>query len=325
MKKNKKISEIEFSSEKDEYILKSLSKLRHKKWELYGISRIIHKLNDPDIEFVCQQLVRFSSNDWALVDLYFPQFHLHLEIDEKQHGKTQHEIDDKKRTASIIEATGHSKPDRIKAYIKKNDKYVPRLLSEFDLEIDKFIEKIRKLKEQQILKDHFVPWDLNKQYAPEPHKERGIIDLSIGAAFRTHQIALSCFGYGGKDYRKAAWKVPYLDDTIVWFPKLYANKDWVNSLENNGKAIVEKYIGENDNKKKRLLKTTGKPDTRNTRIVFAHEADALGKTLYRFKGVFQCKGMRKAEELPFLKGVNEKFEGDVMLYELTNKECYLKP
>jgi len=45
---------------KDEYILRNFSKIQHKKWELYVITRIIHLLNDPELEFVCQQLVKNS-------------------------------------------------------------------------------------------------------------------------------------------------------------------------------------------------------------------------------------------------------------------------
>ena len=47
---------------KDDYILRNFSKIKHKKWELYVITRIIHLLNDPEIEFVCQQLVKTPNN-----------------------------------------------------------------------------------------------------------------------------------------------------------------------------------------------------------------------------------------------------------------------
>ena len=33
---------------KDEYILRTFSKIKHKKWELFVITRIIHLLEDPD-------------------------------------------------------------------------------------------------------------------------------------------------------------------------------------------------------------------------------------------------------------------------------------
>ena len=43
---------------KDDYILRSLSKISHKKWELFIVSRIIHNVDDPEIEFSCQQAIR---------------------------------------------------------------------------------------------------------------------------------------------------------------------------------------------------------------------------------------------------------------------------
>ncbi|MGB0960310.1 MAG: AbaSI family restriction endonuclease [Halocynthiibacter sp.] len=61
---------------KDEFILRSLSKIQHKQWELFVVSRIINGLvmDDGDVEFVCQQLIRRSKERYALTDLYFPQF-----------------------------------------------------------------------------------------------------------------------------------------------------------------------------------------------------------------------------------------------------------
>ena len=44
---------------KADYIVKSLSKIKYKSWELYVVSRFIHTLDDLDVEFVCQQLVSF--------------------------------------------------------------------------------------------------------------------------------------------------------------------------------------------------------------------------------------------------------------------------
>ncbi len=43
---------------KDQYVLRNFSKIYHKKWELYIITRIVHFLNDLDIEFVCQQSIK---------------------------------------------------------------------------------------------------------------------------------------------------------------------------------------------------------------------------------------------------------------------------
>ena len=58
---------------KDEYLLRNFSKIRHKKWELYVITRILHNLNDTNIEYVCQQFINpKNSKGYYLADICFP-------------------------------------------------------------------------------------------------------------------------------------------------------------------------------------------------------------------------------------------------------------
>jgi very-short-patch-repair endonuclease len=90
---------------KTDYVLRSLSKLSTKRWEHYVINRIYHRLNDPDIEFICQQCIR-KGDSYYLADLYFPQFGLYLEIDEAHHDRDQAIINDARRRFDIKEATG---------------------------------------------------------------------------------------------------------------------------------------------------------------------------------------------------------------------------
>ena len=71
---------------KDEYLLKNFSKIKHKKWELFVITRILHLIRDPDIEYVCQQYINVKGNRHYLTDLCFPTLKLYYEIDEGQHG-----------------------------------------------------------------------------------------------------------------------------------------------------------------------------------------------------------------------------------------------
>ena len=43
---------------KDDYVLASLRRIgRNKKWEVYVVTRIIHLLDDDNLEFACQQCV----------------------------------------------------------------------------------------------------------------------------------------------------------------------------------------------------------------------------------------------------------------------------
>jgi len=71
------------SISKETYVTRNFQKISGKRWELYVITRVIHLLNDPDIEYVCQQYINPPKNkEYYLADLAFPSLKLYLEIDE---------------------------------------------------------------------------------------------------------------------------------------------------------------------------------------------------------------------------------------------------
>jgi len=91
---------------------------------------------------------------------------------------------------------------------------------------------------------------------------------------------LECFGYQGGHYQQATWPLDKGRDLYIWFPKLFNHNDWKNKLTDDGMEIFEVYeknIADGYNKARKRKKN---------RIVFAHETDVLGQTLYKFKGVF---------------------------------------
>ena len=106
---------------KDEYLLKNFSKIKHKKWELFVITRILHLIRDPDIEYVCQQYINVKGNRHYLTDLCFPSLKLYYEIDEGQHGTVRHLDADKIRQREILEATDWVEK-RIRVFDKNNPK-----------------------------------------------------------------------------------------------------------------------------------------------------------------------------------------------------------
>ena len=48
---------------KEQYIIRNFKKLSGKPWEMYVITRVLHKLDDPEIEFICQQYINPPTND----------------------------------------------------------------------------------------------------------------------------------------------------------------------------------------------------------------------------------------------------------------------
>lgn len=54
---------------------------------------------------ICYAAIRQAAEGRAMTDMYFPQFGIHVEVDEGHH-KAQIEAD-KLREADIVDATGH--------------------------------------------------------------------------------------------------------------------------------------------------------------------------------------------------------------------------
>lgn len=276
---------------KEEYVHRSLAKLKHKSYEHYVINRVFHRLNDPEIEFVCQQLVRTEKDKWFLTDMYFPQFGLYLEVDETHHEKPDAKENDALRRKEIFSVTG-SDEWRIKTYkLGKNEdceddeeQKIPLPLDPINDKADGFVELLRRRKEE--LGADFVPWDYENRYNPETHIERGRIEIGNDAVFRSHVDVIRCFGKTLEQHARGSWKLPNDSDAIVWFPKLYPNSGWLNDLSEDGKEISEKQVG-SLSKVRNQAEAERKTFEWKRRIVFAHRTDAFGNTLYRFLGVFE--------------------------------------
>jgi len=268
---------------KDEYILKNLSKIRHKQWELFIISRIIHLLNDSDIELVCQQPIR-TREGTRYLDLCFPNLNVYLEIDELHHSKDANNISDLNRMREIIDVTDFSE-NRIRIYDSNNN---DRDLNDITDEVDEFISSIKTTKERLLSKGEFIPWDYNNKYVPEVHIRRGYLDVKNNVSFLTHIDALRCFGYTGMSHQRANCNIEKPIRMSVWFPKFYRNDLWVNSLSDDEKTITMKENSAwaakkmEDNTREKIMNN----DYEHKKIVFGHFKDVLGQTIYKFLGEF---------------------------------------
>ena len=256
--------------------------------ELYVISRIIHLLDDEEIEFICQQYVKSRSGVGYLIDLCFPQLKLYCEIDEPPHGEKEQLIDDKHRQREIMDVTDFQEI-RIKAYSRTKHKALGKgntnkikSLKQIKFEVDEIVDLIRTKKRKLIALGKFVPWDPKKKFDPKEHIRRGYIDVSDNVVFENHRDTLRCFGYKKKGhFQRASWRIPGTEKQ-VWFPKLYKNKDWDNELNENFDTITEKYIGTDTEKMKWIVQ----PRNITKNIVFAHYKNFLGRVVYKFLGEF---------------------------------------
>ena len=260
------------SISKDDYILRAFSKIQHKKWELYVNTRIVHLLDDPELEFVCQQLIKTPDHKRYLADLCFPELELYCEVDELQHSSHEHAIADENRMKEIIDAS-HFTEKRIQIY---DNNLKIKELTEINEEIDSLIRYIKDRKQEYIANNNFNPWDYYNKYNPEVHIERGYIDTKDNVSFLYHRDALRCFGYDGGHFQRAVWSIKGTTKG-VWFPKLYENDLWNNSLSDDFKRIE---MTKKDH-------STIEIEFEDVEwFVFAHYKDFLGQTVYKFLGEF---------------------------------------
>jgi very-short-patch-repair endonuclease len=262
--------------DKIEYISRQFSKAQHKKYEHYVVTRIWHLLNDLSLKIVTQQYVTRPEGR-AMTDLYFPQLRLHIEIDEGFH-KLQIELD-KLREADIVNATGHE-------ILRVN---VTRDIKSINQDIQEIIQTIRRKKAELT---GFKTWDIEKEMSAQTYIDKGFIDLADDCSFRTILEALKCFGINYKGVQFVAIKHPLEEGTIIWFPKLYANEEWDNSISDD-ESLISEISKSPDKAMKHIEKIKASPYHR--RIVFARVKSPLGDIMYRFKGLYEIDMLSSAK------------------------------
>ena len=275
---------------KDIYIRESLRKIgRQQKWEVYVITRIIHLLNDDNLEFSCQQYVKDKDKDnYYYTDLCFPSLGLYIEVNEEQHGDNQ--IEDKERQEAIQNSTSwkelnidvyrYEYQDNIKTMVSKSLEDVNKI-------IENIVEEIKKRKSELESRGKKIIWDYNAKYDPKRYIEKGSINPENNISFRYQREAAMLFGYIKKgNISQGSWHIKGTNET-VWFPKLYKNLnkrgaeewEWINKIDSKLEEITMQ------------LKINGvsveTPELLQRAIVFAHQKNRLGEVVYRFMGVFE--------------------------------------
>lgn len=255
-----------------EYIIKQISKTNKKNYENYVVTRIWHGLNCLDVKFVTQQYVR-RPNGYALTDMFFPQFNLHIEIDEPAH--LNHIELDKNREIDIINSTNHTFAPRIA---------INGSITDINKQTDSIIELIKNLREEKIQNKTYEPWNLEKEFNPDYHRQKGYLDTEENPAFKTISHACNCLGQNYKDGSQRSYvKSKVYKNHNIWFPKFYNNDKWDNWISDDGLTIMEKC----KTKSKQKEHFDSIMNSTVNRIVFPRSKDNLGFTLYRFKGIFK--------------------------------------
>ncbi|RPE63271.1 hypothetical protein EDD53_2870 [Pacificibacter maritimus] len=264
---------------KDEHILRVLRKIAHKKYESFVISRIVQQIFATDIKFVCQQMVRRPNGHNALLDIYFPQVKLSLEINEGYHDSEEQKRLDEMRSRDVVQAA-----DIDIIFLPVMDSGRLKSLDEIASDTDEFLKCLySKVDEIKGLND-WRPWDFETEFTAAPHLKRGYIDANEDVLLRKHTDAIELFGIKLRGHQSGSWKTPKrFGLAMAWFPRLYENDKWDNSLSPDGSKIVEK----NKDERGAQILNYDKYGPNHRRAVFARKEEPLIRTLYRFVGVFE--------------------------------------
>jgi len=263
-----------------DFYAKMLSSISGKGHEVYAISRILHLLDDPEIELVTQQPIRLLNGKLALLDLYLPQFGICIEVDERHHVTPDNVEYDKAREHAIVQTTD---VDIIR--VGEGETTTLDTLKE---QVDELIELIRARKNEELTVGTFTPFFYGNRYDPMYWRSVGkITTLDDAQMARTHYVC-ALFGKNYLGWQPAV--MPLGDDLRLWMPVLTqgtrSRKDWKNTLSPDGLTLREEQ------------QKDGNPwyDRDMRSVVFAKFKDPVTLAdYYRFLGVFRVEDISEID------------------------------
>jgi len=303
-----------FSIEKTEYIINSLTKGSIKRYETYVINAIYQRLNNHELEIVTQKYVKNKIDDkYYLIDLYLPQFHIGLEIDESYHEKQITE--DEYRKQRIIYLTETEEIKRIK--ISENGKM--RSLDEINKDIDEFCDYLKA-------KDNYnsIKWLYGSEKIDEI-KERG--NIVIGDVFRTNAEVINLISDKKyKIYRPGIYKIN--NQYLIWFPIIdsFYKDDKDLSVHNHWKNTITDdylYVYEQPYTNRKQVKKASAQNDLNKKIkryLFLKDRDSFGKPVKIFVGLYESMGWDENKQAEKWKRIVEVKELKIVLTTSRIKE-----
>ena len=261
-------------------IAKSLSKIKHKKYELYVLSRIVHGLNDPGIKFKFQQYAKRNENGkYALIDLFLPQFNIAIEVDEAYHLAQLTEDEVRQNDIEVLNID-----------VKRVD--CSKGIVSVNTQTDKIINEIIKARD----KSTFNEWDGLSGY--EHYQNERKFDVEDDTELCSVTEICNCFGFkssvqrGGRNIHNSGDIDDPSEKFLIWWPKEnYEDSkgnisgDWYNKMEITDEGtIIHEYALDDNKRREHVVKTLNE---KKKRIVFYRKGNMFNDTLYRFAGVFE--------------------------------------
>ena len=277
--------------DKRDYLVKTFSRTKRKDYENYILTAIWHKLNNMDLKPVSQQYVKRQNGSHALMDLYFPQLHIGIEVDEAHHKDNVEE--DKLRMDDIISAVSEE---------SINDFLCLRIDATDSIEgINERINEVVSIIEERVSQTNLV-W---KTYEEELNdlKNQDYLSIYDDISFRyLKDIANTVFGKNYKGLQQVFIKITA--KRRLWCPKLSIVENgeiesvaagWLNILAKDWSYIDESHI-DKDTVKERSVNYLEEIEAGIQRVVFAKYKDNLGFNRYQFVGIFKSIGISPDNE-----------------------------
>ncbi len=276
--------------DKKEYLFKTLSRTKRKDDENFVINSIWNRINDYELKPVSQQYVN-CGEQWYLIDLFFPQVNIGVEVDEEGHIT---QIDsDKIRSDQIVSAM---------KYDKRTDFQIERIQTHTnDIEdVTKQIEHVCNTIKKRIEE---LPEPLNWITRDEiltKIKRNGVLSIFDDLTFHSITQAVNeLFDWGRKSGggpSRSFFRYKHDRTKSLWFAKRnifkgekeIAVSGWINRLSRDGKYILEFKDKLCDNEYK--LGEEHSETSDDIRITFLKYRNNLGEDGYKFVGVFRKIG-----------------------------------
>ena len=253
-----------------QYLESCFEKIQHKKTESYVIQRIWNLLHDDEVKIVLQQFVKLRSSGYALLDLYFPQIRIAVEINEPFHLGTKEK--DEKRLESV------------KNSMPLEEVYVidcSQPLTCIHKQVDNLVETIKVRISCARKAGKFEAWTGENEMSFGYYKKRGYLSVLSEDCFEN--IDDICITFNTKAVHRGYLRaggatIPGYPGWRLWFPNENGSS-WKNEISENGLTIRE-YPVDNAKSEEHIYRCTHLDETR---ITFLKRGDGL----YHFVGVFK--------------------------------------
>ena len=277
--------------DKRDYLVKTFSRTKKKDYENYILTAIWHKLDNMEIKPVSQQYIKRHDGKYALMDLYFPQLYVGIEVDEVHH-LYNHKAD-KIRMDDIISVINE---DSIKEFICfRVDATKP--LKDINKRVNYIVSYIKN--KAMNLQLSWMTYEQELEHV----KNQEFLSIYDDISFKDiKDITNTIFGKNSKRYQRSYFKLK--DRLWLWCPKLSIVVDgdtrsaaggWLNLLAPDWSYIDESHQN-NDFIEKRSITYLEEITEDFERAVFVKYKDNLGFNRYRFVGVFKMKGISPDNE-----------------------------